>query len=344
MRAIVRAVIRRNEDTHEFVTTSSWVTRRLVRLSRALLLPAPSRDTFLFRTTRNFKILCAGGAAKVRVAATRILQHLDLSDIDVDVAFRTGASFAGRVSRSNGGFLIEIDESFRGDAEAVGAILAHECCHILVRRRQLREFGNVQDEVHVDLAVMLSGLGALTLQGIRESQQIVGARIHYEHRSFGYLNSTLLFRAYADVASMLDLDIERATFDFDTGPGQPLRFALAWRRLARRIRWGRFAEPRLHASRAPSHVTRFCEGPSCEQRLRLPVGKVGSVTCPVCRHVRKFDATPLRVRVDAEATQVDPEPVPPRWLGFASSLPFAMKLLLLFMAAFPLVLLVREWR
>src|SRR5579883_2831908 len=146
--------------------TPRWTARRLDALAAALLLPTPARGAFLFDADQRFYALCTRSLVTLQQAARRIIQHLGLVCDTVVVTFRSDVPFAAQIERDGGHWFVEIDKQYQGDGRALGAILAHECCHILLHDRRLPRFGTAVDEVHVDLAVMLTGLGPLCLNAV----------------------------------------------------------------------------------------------------------------------------------------------------------------------------------
>ncbi|HEY3357281.1 MAG TPA: hypothetical protein VGQ83_28785 [Polyangia bacterium] len=292
-------------------TTRGWVARRLAALSGALLLPCPVRDGFLFAASPEFYRLCTESVLTLQTAARRVIDHLGLDCDAVVVAFRSDLPGAGRIERDGGRYFIEIATAFRHDGRALGAILAHECCHILVAERGVRRLETVEDEVHVDLTAMLAGLGALTLNGIADTTETRGEVTIERHRSFGYLRAPLLRAAYAEVSARLGLGWRRALEPLAEGEwqvlGHHLRAAtrLGLRRLVRRPADLAYGVPE-------SHVVVACGGAACLQRLRLPVGKRGTARCPACGHARRFDGRACRVTPRVAVRALAPEP-PPRF-------------------------------
>ncbi|MEO8702400.1 MAG: hypothetical protein ABI867_20310 [Kofleriaceae bacterium] len=246
----------------------SWVTHRLEALAQTLLLPAPVRDGFLFRPDAAFYAACTDSIITIQSAARRIIEHLGLQCDTVIVAFRT-LPHPGHIQRAGRDWHVEIASKHRDDARAIGAILAHECCHMLVEDRKLPRFGTSVDEVHVDLAAMLSGLGALTLNGISDD----------ETRAFGYLSAPLLVHAYATVATALGIDRDRATRDLAASTHR----RVTWQ-LRTRLRRAALAYRVLEG-----HTIIPCRSQACPKRLRVPTGAIGTARCPSCGTADEFD-------------------------------------------------------
>jgi len=302
------------EPEHEVVDASpAWVTRRLDALAKAMLLPSPVIDSFLFAADEAFYASCIESIGLLQLAVRRIIDHLGLSCDTVSVTF-TELSHPGHIERYGRDWYIEISSEYAQDPFAIGAILAHECCHILVADRGVPRFKTAIDEVHVDLAAMLSGLGALTLNGI----QTTAGR----HRSFGYLRAPLLHHAFAEVAVALGIDVRRAT-----------RFL---RRAASRneVRWQlvlRVRRDRLAYRVLDGHVVVECGSLGCTERLRLPTGTIATASCAACHTSREFDGrgcTVIALPVPEPMLAAE-NPAKPGLLAHLAMAPVGFKLLLL---------------
>lgn len=282
--------------------TPTFIAARLEALSAALLLPRPSRDGFLFDASPGFYASCTESVVTLQRATRRIIQHLGLPCDTVVVSFSSSIAAAAQIEREGPSFFVEIDPRYQNDAHALGAVLAHECSHILVASRRVRLLGNALDEAHVDLAAILAGLGSLTLNGILDDQS--SGDVAYQHRSLGYLRADILEHAVGVVASRLGLESD----DVVRRLHNPVV-----RRGVRAAMRGQWLRARLGRTRAlafgppPSHEIFPCTGTpdkTCEERLRIPGGKRGTAKCPTCKSERSFDGTPLEVRALEE-----PEPL-----------------------------------
>lgn len=281
----------------------AWVARRLEALAPTLLLPCPVRDAFLFPADAAFYALCTDSVISLQQAARRVVEHLGLACDTVVVTFRTDLPNPARIEREGGHWFIEISAEHRDDGPVLGAILAHECCHILLEERRIPHFGTPVDEVHVDLALMLAGLGALTLNAIEDRTFTKGQQTVTVHRSFGYLRAGLLRYAYAHVASSLRVERRNALAPLDKAPS---RSAVSWH-LATSVRARR---SKLAYRRLGSHVIVPCSAPACEKRLRVPTGAVGKARCPACAASRAFDGRPFAVDARDEPAPMTTAPLP----------------------------------
>lgn len=280
-------------------TDRSWIRHRLRVLSGCLLLPTPVRETFLFRADEHFYRQCTTSVVTLQAATRRVIEHLGLECDTVIVGFRGDIDAAGRIQREGRHYFVELHSRHREDALALGAILAHEVCHVLLDERGVEQLGSVEDEVHVDLAALVSGLGTLTMNGMRERTWQEGNLQHHEHRSFGYLPGPQLRDSYVHVTRRLGLSTKEAL--------RWIRVPEIHTKLQARLWWSAAADwmgrkllrrapaPALPFGVPPSHVVVRCLQPSCDKRLRVPAGARGEATCPACRTHLPFDGTLLTV-------------------------------------------------
>ena len=313
-----------------------WVTRRLEALAQTLLLPSPVRDGFLFAADTTFYASCTKSIITLQGAARRIIEHLGLTCDTVIVAFRA-LPHPGHIQRIGRDWFVEIATQYQHDRLAIGAILAHECCHILVEERGLPRFETAVDEVHVDLAVMLSGLGALTLNGIEDSSEVTGNTVLTRHRSFGYLRAPLLHHAYGVVATALGIERWRATRHLATIGS---RIAVGWHLLTS-------LRKRQLAYRAlDGHVVVACRSAECTKRLRIPTGAIGTARCPACSTSREFDGRSCNVRPLAVPTPMRAAELPqkPGVLARLAMAPLGMKLLFVGLIAIAIAWRISSWR
>ncbi len=263
-----------------------WVSKRLESLAQQLLLPAPVRDAFLFDASPKFYRACTESIVTLQGAAKRIVEHLGLRCDTVICAFRTLPNPA-HIQRVGNDWFMEISSDYKTDGYALGAILAHEVCHILLEEKRVPMFGTAVDEVHVDLAVMLSGLGALTLNAIETRSEVRGDTYYEQHRSFGYLKGPVMHHAYAEVCAGLGIGIRRATHRLRA---YNARLGVRWQMLARLRR------PHYAYRPLASHVIVPCGSVTCGKRLRMPTGKPGTAKCPECKATRDLDLRACRTR------------------------------------------------
>jgi hypothetical protein len=281
--------------------TPAWVARRLHALSATLLLPCPVRDAFLFPANQGFYSLCTTSVVTLQRAARRIVEHLGLACDTVVVGFRNDLPSPARIEREGGRWFIEIAAAYEKDGPALGAILAHECCHILLDERKIPRFGTAVDEVHVDLGLMLAGLGALTLNAIEDRTVASGGQSVYSHRSFGYLRAPLLRAAYAHVAASLGIDRKSALRCLR---GDAARLAVGARMLAS------IRARRLVYRPMEPHVIVPCSSATCLRRLRIPTGAIGKARCPDCGASERFDGRSYAIQPELLPAAMTEAPLP----------------------------------
>ena len=269
----------------------AWVIQRLRALADALALDAPTRQGFLFEPDEAFYAACTASIVSLQGAAARIVRHLGLRCEVVTVVFLANLPAAAHIEHDGAAWHIEIDARWRDDARSLGAILAHEVCHILVRERGIPRFGTVVDEVHVDLAVLLAGLGALTLNGNRVESTRSGEVVTTRRWAFGYLAPELLVRAYAEVVG--SLRVPHPVGSLEDGA---TRLEVWWYALRARVH-----TPLRYGPAGPG----FIPCPRCDKVLRVPPGRRGRARCPACGAEQQVDGRLLRVGPPASGRLVD---------------------------------------
>lgn len=287
--------------------TPRWVEERLAALADQLLLPAPVLDGFLFLADDAFYAACTESIVSLQRAAKRIVLHLGLSCDTVICAFKSLPNPA-TIQRVGNDWFMEIDPQYKADGRALGAILAHEVCHILVDERGVPHFDTAVDEVHVDLAVMLAGLGALTLNAIETKSEVRGNTVYTQHRSFGYLRAPMMFHAYAHVCAAHGIGAGRAT---ELLVASDARWSVRWT-MTMRLR-----RPELSYKTLATNVIVPCASLACAKRLRMPTGRAGQATCPECKTTRMFDGRATRAIPREIAMTMHEAALPPRRPWFA---------------------------
>lgn len=160
---------------------------------------SPERDWKLFEATPEFYAkLETGDEGDVLAAAQELAAHLELS-VPPSVTYEWTLSMpeaAGRI-RTPGTVLarIQIGLDYVGKPLALGAILAHELTHQVLRLRGIGSTDRDEDERLTDLAATALGLGKLMLNGV-----VTGvAPYSGESRILGYLSPELQAYAYRRV-------------------------------------------------------------------------------------------------------------------------------------------------
>jgi hypothetical protein len=274
----------------------------LSALAEQLLLPQPTLDGFLFRADAAFDAMLTGSPESLQRAVRRVLEHLGFEVESIVVGYNPSLTHPGQIQRDGARFAVEIGAAYKADARTLGALVAHECCHLLLRERGVPQLGAAEDELHVELAAMLSGLGPLLLHGLDAPVNVAADRAKAPRPSFGYLDTNLLTFAHSFVASSLGVGAVRATRDLRGATALRVRWQLAVASL-------RPGKPLGFAP--PGEVLTACLGRDCDSRLRIPLGKSGVLKCPRCQTERAFDARPTRSVVQSKYRALTSDPKPP---------------------------------
>jgi hypothetical protein len=298
--------------------TERWLDARLATIASALHLPCPVRESFAFGADYAFYASCTDSDAALQRAAKRVFQHAGMACDAVVVVWRTGLGQPAKVDHDGDTWFVEIDAAFKTNASALGAILAREAARAVLAQRGVARSRNVVDEVDVDLAAALLGLGPVLV-------------VH--DASYGALRMRLLRYVHARVAASLRIGLGRALDVPLATRTTRAELALTWLRASRRP---------LAFAPVPSHVILRC---GCAKRLRVPTGTPGVSTCPACKRRRDFDGRPCRALIIQQPTSA-PAIQPPQVtslgrVGLAlADLPLAAHVGVIALAAFVLVLAV----
>lgn len=263
--------------------TERWVDGRLRAVASALDLPCPVRESFLFAADYAFYAQCTESDVTLQRAAKRIFVHAGLPCDAVVVLWKVGLGQPARADRDGDSWFIELDAVFKTNASALGAILARQAAHALITARHVARAGHVVDEVDVDLAVMITGLGPLVLG---------------HDAMYGALRPRLVRYVYARVCAALAVGLGRslAAGRFDGS----LKSALV-------ALWPRMSRTPLPFHALDTHVIIRC---FCARRLRVPTGARGTTTCPACKRRRGFDGRACRARSQSEPVPLPRQAVP----------------------------------
>lgn len=261
--------------------TERWTRDRLVALAAALHLPCPVRESFLFDADHAFRGSCTESDTTLQRAIKRVFEHAGVGCETAVVLWKAGLG-ATRVDRDGDSWFFEIDSQWRGSAEGLGVILAHEAARALLALRKIPRAHTAVDLADVELSAILAGLGALVLRGVDAG---VGPVV---------LRPRLVRYAYAHVTASLAIGLARA---LDVLP-RKLHVTLLWPRVSRRP---------LPTRALDAHVIIRC---FCARRLRVPTGAIGVTTCPACKRKRPFDGRACRTEAIAQPRPLAPVPVP----------------------------------
>lgn len=260
--------------------TTRWTGDRLIALASALRLPCPVRESFLFDADHAFRASCTETDITLQRAIKRVFQH---AGIPCDAAIvlwkaslgrprvdplRTGfggAAPAGepvRCERDGHSWFFELPVGLRGDATALGTVIAQEAGRALIAQRGATATGDHD----LELAAILAGLGALLVAAPSSRHALSQPNLRF---------------AFARTSASLGLGLRRT---LDVVPAK-LPYLLLWLRVSRRP---------LPFAKLEPHVVIRC---FCARRLRVPTGSVGAATCPACKRKRPFDGRPCRAAV-----------------------------------------------
>ena len=209
----------------------------------------------------------------------------------------------GRVELHDGNdFFVEINADLKDQPRTIAAVLGHEVAHIFLHRRGLGYEDTLENEVLTDVTAALFGFGALMLDNFVQTETrhtLPDGRVQItrHERCMGYLTPDelgwLLAKAEFDVGGQLESGAARrvgkqgrdmARAERETPPfSSPL-----WRRWWYLVqRW--WAETR-ELDQAFDAVESYAFGggrvtfrcPRCAQKMRLPLRKEVTATCPCC--------------------------------------------------------------
>lgn len=263
--------------------TERWVGARLDALAASLHLACPVREAFLFDADHAFYTQCTESDVTLQRAAKRVFLHAGLPCDAVVVLWKTGLG-AARLDRDGDSWFLELDATWKTNAHALGAIVAREVGLAVLAARNVRRLRTVVDEVHVDLVVMLTGLGSLLLHPL------------VANVTFGPLRPRLLRFAFGRVTTALRLPLPKS---LDVVPRPyAIHHVLLWSRLSRTP---------LRFRALESHVIIRC---FCMRRLRVPTGSEGTTTCPACKRKRPFDGRACAAAIIDTPVEMPPTPVP----------------------------------
>lgn len=210
----------------------------------------------------------------------------------------------GRVELHNGNdFFVELNSNLKDQPRTISAVLGHEVAHIFLHKHGLGFPETLDNEVLTDVASAMYGFGALMLDQFVQTEtrnQLPDGRVQIttHERAMGYLTPDelgwLLAKSDFDVGGQLDSRAARSVGKrgrdmVRTEATTPPLASSMWRRWMYEIRrW--WAEWRglneLYDESVPyafgdGKVTFRC--PTCTQKMRLPVRKELTATCPCCR-------------------------------------------------------------
>ena len=188
----------------------SWVDEQIKAVASVIGAFRGGCENFHFEPTAQFyKDLGSDDEHGLQDAACQIAYHLRLLAIP-SVAFDWGIKMepqhAGQVRLDRQGMPIRIPFQYAGRAHALGAILAHEMCHVFMAVQCIRAPSDEEHEPLTDLVTVCAGLGKLSLNGtLPESNGNPTIRLQ-----LGYLPHDMLVYAFGQVNNMKGIQKECA--------------------------------------------------------------------------------------------------------------------------------------
>ena len=113
---------------------------------------------------------------------------------------------AGQVRLGHPEAPIQIPFQYAGRAYVLGAILAHELCHVFMKVRGIRAASEVENEPLTDISTVCAGLGKLSLNGTLPNEDW-NPTIRLQ---LGYVSHDLLMYAFEQVNKLKGIPEERA--------------------------------------------------------------------------------------------------------------------------------------
>lgn len=127
------------------------------------------REDFHFEPTPKFyEALGSDDERSLQDAVVKIAMHLELPVVpsfDFDWNIKMDPQHAGQVMINQPDAPIRIPFRYAGHAYVLGAILAHEMCHVFMNLRRIRAASDEEQEPLTDLTTVCAGLGKLSLNG-----------------------------------------------------------------------------------------------------------------------------------------------------------------------------------
>jgi hypothetical protein len=177
----------------------AWVDEQIKLVASMLGTFRMGCKLFHFEPASSFyNALASDDEEGLKSAAAQIASHLELPvvpPVDFDWGIKMEPQHAGQVRFDRPGAPIRIPFQYAGRGYVLGAILAHELCHVFMAVRQICPSSAEEDEPLTDLMTVCAGLGKLSLNGtIPESNGNPTMRFQ-----LGYLPHDLFLYTYSQV-------------------------------------------------------------------------------------------------------------------------------------------------
>jgi len=156
-----------------------------------------------------YEALGSDNEACLQDAACELASHLQLPfvpPVSFDWGIKMEPQHAGQVRFDHPDAPIQIPFQYAGRAYVLGAILAHELCHVFMKVRRIRAASEAENELLTDLTTVCAGLGKLSLNGTFPDDN-GNPTIRLQ---LGYVPHDLLMYAFVQVNKLKRIPDERA--------------------------------------------------------------------------------------------------------------------------------------
>lgn len=196
---------------------NAWVDRQIKAIASAIGPFGNDCAGFHFEPTPQFyETLGSEDEKCLHGAASELASHLGLPavpPVDFDWGIKMEPHHAGEVRFDHPEAPIRIPFQYAGRAYTLGAILAHELCHVFMTVRRIRAASGEEYEPLTDLTTVCTGLGKLSLNGtFPESNGNPTVRL-----KLGYVPHELLVYAFGRVNRLKGIPQETARLHLRPG-------------------------------------------------------------------------------------------------------------------------------
>jgi len=187
-----------------------WVDEQITAVASVIGAFRGGCEDFHFEpTTRLYEALGSDDEGGLQDAASEIASHLGLPavpPVDFDWGIKMEPQHAGQVRFDHPEAPIRIPFQYAGRAYPLGAILAHELCHVFMTVRRIRAASDAENEPLTDVTTVCAGLGKLSLNGtLPDDNGNPTIRLQ-----LGYVPHDLLVYAFVHVNKLKGIPEERA--------------------------------------------------------------------------------------------------------------------------------------
>jgi len=189
---------------------NAWVDSQVKAVASVVGPFRDECDGFHFEpTTQFYEALGSDNETCLQDAAAEIAFHLRLPavpPVDFDWGIKMDPQHAGQVRFDHPEAPIQIPFQYAGRAYVLGAILAHELCHVFMTVQRIRAASDAELEPLTDVTTVCAGLGKLSLNGtLPDDNGNPTIRLQ-----LGYVPHDLLVYAFVHVNKLKGIPEERA--------------------------------------------------------------------------------------------------------------------------------------